>query len=329
MLLHLLLLAIPSHAAPRSSLGNIDFPDPSPAYDPHSQAWYAFATQGNGHHVQAARAPSALGPWSFLSQTDLLPDLGPWVNAADPRVWAPDVQYLNASNSFVLYYSALARASPRGRELHCVGAATSRSITGPYRPFDSPLICPLSEGGAIDAAGFYDQSDGSRWVLYKVDGNALAPGGPCGNAGPGPGKPTPIRLQRVDEADGVTLIGRPVTVLDRDPRVDGPLVEAPSLVREEGLGGNRRFVLFYSSRCFNTVEYGVNYAVSEDIQGPYVRMSQLLGGRGPRGTLGLEAPGGATAVPGGGGLLFHADCPAGRCMHETRYVVEGGRIRIA
>ncbi|KAK4096859.1 glycoside hydrolase family 43 protein [Parathielavia hyrcaniae] len=319
-LLPLLLLALPSHAAPRSSLGNIDFPDPSLTYDPNTQAWYAFATQGNGHHVQAAKASAPLGPWSFLRQTDLLPELGAWVNAADPRVWAPDVQYLEASGTFVLYYSALARDSPSGTELHCVGAATSDSVTGPYKPFDSPLICPMGEGGAIDAAGFVDGADGSRWVLYKVDGNALAPGGPCGNDGSGPGKPTPIRLQRVDAGDGVTLMGGPVTVLDRDPQEDGPLVEAPSLVREEG-----RFVLFYAHHCFNTAEYGTSYAVADSIQGPYVKVKQLLGS----GTDGLEAPGGATAVPGGGGLLFHANCPAGRCMYETEYVVEDGELRIA
>lgn len=43
---------------------------------------------------------------------------------------------------------------------HCVGAATSRSVTGPYvATSDEPLFCPLSQGGAIDAAGFKDWSD--------------------------------------------------------------------------------------------------------------------------------------------------------------------------
>jgi hypothetical protein len=232
------------------------------------------------------------------------------------------VQYLASTNTFVLYYSAAALASPNGGDFHCVGAATSPNVTGPYTPADTPLICPLDEGGAIDAAGYLGEVDGSRWVLYKVDGSAAAPGGPCGNGGPGPGKPTPIRLQRVDGRDGVTLVGGAVTVLDRDPEVDGPLVEAPSLVRVDG----GSFVLFYSSHCFNTPEYDVRYAVAESIRGPYVRMGQLLGSEA--GSFGLEAPGGATSVPGGGGLLFHANCPAGRCMYETEYVVEDGVVRI-
>jgi hypothetical protein len=126
----------------------------------------------------------------------------------------------------------------------------------------------------------------------------------------------------VDGRDGVTLVGGAVTVLDRDPEVDGPLVEAPSLVRVDG----GSFVLFYSSHCFDTPEYDVRYAVAESIRGPYVRMGQLLGSEA--GSFGLEAPGGATSVPGGGGLLFHANCPAGRCMYETEYVVEDGVVRI-
>ncbi|KAK4151635.1 glycosyl hydrolase [Chaetomidium leptoderma] len=198
-------------------------------------AWYAFATEGNKHHVQAATSCSPNNsPWTFLPQTDLLPRPGQWVNATSPLIRAPDVQYLAETDSSVLYYSGLRADS----KYHCVGAATAPNITGPYTPFHNPLFCPLAEGGAIDAAGYRDEGDGSRWVVYKVDGSAKGPGGPpCGN-GEAPGEPTPLRLQRVEERDGVTLVGEPVTVLDRDPAVDGPLVEAPSLVRSRGVGGD-------------------------------------------------------------------------------------------
>lgn len=37
---------------------------------------------------------------------------------------------------------------------------------GPYIPQETPLFCPLSEGGAIDASGYND--DGQRYVVYKV-----------------------------------------------------------------------------------------------------------------------------------------------------------------
>jgi hypothetical protein len=325
LLLTLLLLLLltstkHAHARPHETLGNhLDFADPSITYEPHSSTWYAFATEANNKYVQAATAPCPAGPWTYLSSTDLLPVLGSWVDKTTPRIWAPDVQYLPATDSFVLYYSGLVA----GSSYHCVGAATAENITGPYIPGDEPLICPLDEGGAIDAAGFRDGSDGSRWVVYKVDGSAKGPGGPCGNGDP-PGWPTPLRLQRVDAADGVTLIGEATTILDRDPELDGPLVEAPSLVRAGPGGGG--FVLFYSSHCFNSPDYDVKYATAERIQGPYTRKGQLIGKEA--GDFGLEAPGGATGVMGGLGMVFHANCPAGRCMYETEYVFEGGEIKI-
>ncbi|KAK4236608.1 glycosyl hydrolase [Achaetomium macrosporum] len=318
-----LLLLTTNHAlaSPQQTLGNLDFPDPSITYDPHSSTWYAFATQGNNKNIQAASAPSPQGPWTYLPSTDPLPVPGSWVDTTSPRIWAPDVQYLSESDTFVLYYSGLVA----GSAYHCVGAATADNITGPYTPGDEPLVCPLDEGGAIDAAGFRDETDGSRWVVYKVDGSAKGPGGPCGNGDP-PGEPTPLRLQRVDEGDGVTLVGDAITILDRDPEVDGPLVEAPSLVRVGDGGGGGGFVLFYSSHCFNSAEYDVRYAMAERIQGPYTRKGQLIGKQTE--DFGLEAPGGATGAVGRKALVFHASCPAGRCMYETEYVVEGGEIRI-
>jgi hypothetical protein len=85
-----------------------------------------------------------------------------------------------------------------------------------------------------------------------------------------------------------------------------------------------RFVLFYSSHCFNADGYDVRYAVAERVEGPYVKRGRLLG----TGDFGLVRPGGATAVEGGGVLVFHAECEAGRCMYETEYVVEDGVVRI-
>jgi len=62
-----------------------------------------------------------------------------------------------------MYYSATALASPGGAH-HCVGAATADTILGPYVPLNSSLVCPLAQGGAIDAAGFKDWSDkGYGW----------------------------------------------------------------------------------------------------------------------------------------------------------------------
>ena len=52
---------------------------------------------------------------------------------------------------------------------HCIGTATSSSIKAPYTPKNKPLACLLEQDGAIDPAGFQDE-DGTRYVVYKIDG---------------------------------------------------------------------------------------------------------------------------------------------------------------
>lgn len=322
-LLTLALAGLPVLAKFKETLGNINFPDPSLTFDPHSSAWHAFATNSNGTNVQAAVSGARPNdPWTLLAGVDLLPHPGPWVDTHHPDIWAPDVQYLPATDSFVLYYSGLQAGSPH----HCLGTARSPNITGPYVADKDPLYCELSRGGGIDGSGFFDAKNNTRWVVFKVDGSSKGPGGPCGNGDP-PGFPTPILLQRVDVADGVTKIGEPVRIIDRIPELDGPLVEAPNLIKVGGL-----YVLFYSSHCYNQPEYDVKYATAVEITGPYIRQSQILGGSiatdGPGGKE-HEAPGGASSIPGGGTMVFHANCDAGRCMYETDFRVEDGMVKLS
>jgi hypothetical protein len=76
-----------------------------------------------------------------------------------------------------MYYTAALKSQPK---LHCVSYATSKTVAGPYTdPSSQPWICPTAEGGAIDPAG-YTNADGTRWVTYKIDGNAIGHGGECG-----------------------------------------------------------------------------------------------------------------------------------------------------
>ncbi|KAK4170721.1 hypothetical protein QBC36DRAFT_341408 [Triangularia setosa] len=68
-----------------------------------------------------------------------------------------------------MYYSGRLSGSP----YHCIGVAVSRtSILGPYTPHVQPFACPDTDGGAIDASGFYDTEQNRRCVIYKVDGSA-------------------------------------------------------------------------------------------------------------------------------------------------------------
>ncbi|ROT39205.1 glycosyl hydrolase family 43 protein [Sodiomyces alkalinus F11] len=295
----------------------LNFPDPSILQDSNG-IWYAFATNGNGKHVQAAWARDPLGPWMYYDR-DVLPDTG-W--ATGRETWAPDVRRA-VDGEYVLYFAG---EVPGQQGRHCIGVATSRperGILGPYTPQMQPWVCPLDQGGAIDASGFVDPATGRRYVVYKIEGYSdWACNGNNSRPGPEGGwASTPIMLQEVG-ADGYSKIGQATTILDR-VEADGPLVEAPNLVRtNDGV-----YVLFYSSNCFNSRRYNVNYATSSrDVRGPYVRAE------GPllqTGSFGLVSPGGGTSVAGGPEVLvFHAYCPQGRCLHATRYSSGGSRMRI-
>lgn len=211
-----------------------------------------------------------------------------------------------SSGSFVLYYTATSASDITS---HCVGAATATTVTGPYAPVATAIACPGSQGGAIDLAGFVDH-DGSQWVVYKIDGNNIGHGGDCNN-GVAPIVPTPIMLQQVSSADGYTLNGTATQILTNDV-ADGPLVEAPSLVRvaESSATGGWMYVLFFSSNCYSTSLYDTSYAVSTNgiTNGgaDYVKSSAPLLTTGSDGGA-LFAPGGLTINTDGTHVVFHAD----------------------
>lgn len=387
-------------------------------------------------NIQAASAPAPQGPWTYLSDADPLPWPGAWTSSPDPsspsqqqqqplatqfnQTWAPSVIHLPSSSTtssespqtnssspslgyeYVLYYS-VPLAGNRSA-FHCIGAATATNILGPYTPLETPIVCPVERGGAIDPSGFLDDNidekggdegggenvDGSddntggkedgeggsttqseptntkknrqkekkkkRYLLYKIDGNALGSGGSCGN-GVAPFRSTPIMLQEVSLADGVTLVGDPVQLLDRDDELDGPLVEAPELMvvheRDPGKNNNTEnngdgdgdgdegaskpyYVLFYSNHCWDGPGYSVNYAVasSGDVKGQYVRGEDgpLIG---TGGAWNITAPGGAStarkSVSGGSGwfMVFHGNCEEGRCLFGAEMEVNGGEVVVS
>jgi hypothetical protein len=241
----------------------MDFPDPS-IIQAEDGLWYSFATNNYGKNVQVARALDPLGEWEVLDH-DAMPEKS-WTSGHN--FWAPDVRRVG-DGSYVLYYSG---HRPQGK--HCVGVARSRTIMGPYKPDSKPWECPLTIGGAIDPSGFEDPVTGRRYVVYKVDGNTLGHGGECNNMVQ-PQVPTPIMLQEVSAMDGTTKIGQPTVILDRTMH-DGPLVEAPNLVRSVRDG---RYLLFFSSHCFTNPAYDVKFAWADNIEGQDHQRRQQHHGR--------------------------------------------------
>lgn len=269
----------------------VNFPDPAIIKTP--SGWHLFSTNakvdGKMVHIQRA-VTTDWKSFSFKKGVDALPNLPSWVDPT-PRVWAPDVIQLN-DGSFMMYYTAAYRRMPH---LHCLSYATARKITDPFVDTSKePWICPTAKGGAIDIAGFADERNGGkRWVVYKVDGNAIGHGGACGNTVK-PIVPTPILLQQVAQ-DGHTLIGSPKQILTNIAS-DGPYVEAPVLTYMNG-----KYVLFFSSQCYQTNGYDVQYAIADKITGPYTRKGRLFG----TGTMGMKAPGGLDIAINGNKAIWH------------------------
>lgn len=272
-----------------------NFPDPSIIRT--GNGWHIFSTNAkvNGReiHIQAGYSPD-FETWTYRSGYDALPNLPPWINKKSPSVWAPDVNQL-PDGSFIMYYTASQEQLTGKRHLHCLSWATSKNVEGPFVDNNpNPWICNSDKGGSIDPSGYVDR-DGSRWIVYKIDGNSIGHGGSCGNTVP-PIVPTPIMLQQVSAKDGHTLIGSPIQILDRGP-TDGPYIEAPSLSYLNG-----KYVLFFSSNCFVTPKYDVSYATATNIKGPFTKYGPLF----VTGDLGMTAPGGAEIAVNGNHFIWHA-----------------------
>jgi beta-xylosidase len=171
-------------------------------------------------------------------------------------------------------------------DAQCIGVAKGSSPTGPFAPVgNEPLICPAGLGGAIDPAS-YVEPDGTRYLLWKNDGNCC-------------GKDTWLWLQKTSP-DGLRLTGAPVKLIKQDQAWEGDLIEAPDLVRH-----GSTYTLLYSANDYASAAYAVGYATASSISGPYHKARQPLLTTANTHVVG---PGGEDVVDGPGNrgyLLFH------------------------
>ncbi|PVH95692.1 glycoside hydrolase family 43 protein [Periconia macrospinosa] len=305
--------------APFREVIHSNFPDPALLH--HNGTWFVYASNNaagiihsNLHgqqkdlgvaNVQLATSKNFLD-WEIQEPAKSpLQELPKWVSSemmasvdtsiAVPRadLWAPDI-LRRPDGKFVLYYSATPADE---HSIHCIGASVGNSPKGPFEAESEPIACHPEEGGTIDTNPFLDHND-TVYILYKIDGNNRGNGGECLNTVP-PLKNTPIYLHKM-EKDGTTTSGEPIKILDRTDS-DGPLVEAPSLIRtDEGI-----YILFFSTGCTFDPSYTLKYATSTNITGPYTRAKETLL---KTGTHGLYAPGSASIVRDGSKwrMAFHA-----------------------
>jgi len=185
----------------------------------------------------------------------------------------------------VMYFTAASK-SP---SFQCIGVATATSPEGPFVAVGSaPIVCPENEGGAIDPSTFVDD-DGTPYLLWKNDGNCC-------------GLDTWLQLAELS-ADGTTLVGETTKLVRQDQQWEGNLVEAPTLVKRDGV-----YTLFYSANDYGTDAYATGYATAASARGPFTKSdgplltTALSGGRylGPGGQDVVVAPDGSDR------LVFHS-----------------------
>ena len=279
-----------------------DFPDPDTIRV--GDTYYAYATQpaDGSKNVQVASS-SDLKTWEILEE-DPLPELPRW--ATKGRTWAPEVTALASGKGFALYFTAR-NVKP---DLQCIGVAVAKAALGPFRPIgQKPLVCPAKQGGAIDAATF-DAADGTKYLLWKNDGNCCD-------------LDTWLYLQRLSP-DGRRLVGKPHRLLKQDQPWEGELIEAPTLVQRDGA-----FVLLYSANSYAGAEYATGYATANNITGPYTKAAEpLLSTEATQGR--YTGPGGQDVITDAHGddhLVFHDwdDAIFYRSVHVVDVTFGGGK----
>jgi hypothetical protein len=228
-----------------------DFPDPDIVKV--GGTYYAYATEAaamasGGPTVQRARSTD-LSNWTYLDGGALR--LPGW--ARPGRTWAPEV-FQRGDGRLVMWFTAWHAASGR----QCIGAALANGPEDTFVPTDenTPAICPLGEGGAIDAASFLD-TDGVRYILWKNDGNCC-------------GQDTWIHIRPV-AADGLTLTGNTSALIRQDRAYEDRLVEAPTMWK---VGGT--YVLFYSANGYAGGAYLTSYARSSSPTGGFTKAAAPL-----------------------------------------------------
>lgn len=254
-----------------------DFPDPDVLEV--DGVYYAYATNGNNRNVRVSRSTD-LETWEEMG--DALPELPSWV--IPNKTWAPEVTEI-APGQYVLYFTA----TNYRPTLQCIGAAVADDPLGPFDVVgDEMLVCPEDEGGAIDAATFLDD-DGTRYLLWKNDGNCC-------------GLDTWLQMAPLSK-DGLQLDGPTTKLVKQDQDWEGNLVEAPTLLLEEDT-----YVLLYSANDYGGAAYAVGYATAAEVTGPYTKAPEpLLTSDSLDGQ--YVGPGGqdvVTAADGQDILLFHS-----------------------
>lgn len=155
--------------------------------------------------------------------------------------WAPEISEHNGK--FFMYYVGRKRGGPLA-----IACATANNPRGPWTDH-GPMVS--QDAGSIDAVPVTDR-DGSRWMIWKEDGNSRK-------------QPTPLWIQKLSD-DGTKLVGERKEIMRNDKPWEGALIEGP-FVQQRG----DYFYLFYAGAgcCGRGCDYAVGVARARNLLGPW------------------------------------------------------------
>jgi len=210
--------------------------DPGVLFD--GDHYLAACTSGGAADAFPVFTSTDLVNWTFASSIFPAAQKPGW---AMGDFWAPEIHHVG--DHYVAYFTARHKDGRLS-----VGAATSKSATGPFTDIGQPLVHDFAMG-MIDATYFEDAS-GAGYLVWKEDGNAV-------------GKKTPIYGQALS-ADGTSLVGQRTLLITNDLGWEGGVVEGPWVVVRGG-----EYYLFYSGNAYYNGTYAVGVARSSAPLGPY------------------------------------------------------------
>ena len=266
--------AVPSQAASyplpvkTSSGANQEMPDPGVLlYNGH---FYAFST---GTGLEESTSTISAGPWSTRTNTLDMSSLPSWVDRSK-AIWAPDM-IRTTSGTFVVYFSAAltgTSGNPAGNDAkpasgaRCIGTARSSAPMGPFTADPTPLVCFSQYGapdpmtadpdnrvrgeGLVDASATFVTISGSQelFLLYKTQGD------------PGNGQIVTIRMVRLSDSDGTTVLGTSHQLLFSSTGSFADTIEGPSLIQNGSY-----FILFVAHGNFDSCGYSTQWFKSQHI----------------------------------------------------------------
>jgi beta-xylosidase len=279
-------------------------------------AYYAWATGNLTYNILVSTSEDLV---EWTAPREALRNLPIWQPTSKGLTWAPEV--IETPAGFVMHYTG--RDVQAGRQ--CLAVAVAEEPQGPYVDHsDEPLLCQHDLGGSIDSTPFTD-ADGTRWLLWKNDGNCC-------------GMPTRLFAQQLSE-DGLTLEGEVHDLgLRNDQAWERDVIEAPTVLLRDGV-----YYLFYTGNSYNTRNYAIGYATAETLLGPYTKAAEnpILATEAPVGATPGEAagPGHQSIIEDDDGdlwMAYHAwdvarvgnELGGTRSMWIDELVIEGGKAAV-